>query len=141
MSKQRRRRYDSEFKRRAVEFVLAGEKSVPQIATDLGIELSSLYRWKREYLVGHDEATPDVSATATELDEELRPLLIKLENPLATGNQVRVDLAAVAGGPITVGLRYQVFGAGWWPAYNARLEESSAQVTLEYYGIVSQTTG
>ncbi|MDP7112494.1 MAG: mucoidy inhibitor MuiA family protein, partial [Myxococcota bacterium] len=78
---------------------------------------------------------------ARELDEELRPLLIKLENPLATGNQVRVDLAAVAGGPITVGLRYQVFGAGWWPAYNARLEESSAQVTLEYYGIVSQTTG
>ena len=56
MSKQRRRRYDSEFKRRAVEFVLAGDKSVPQIATDLGIELSSLYRWKREYLAGHDEA-------------------------------------------------------------------------------------
>ena len=78
---------------------------------------------------------------ARELDEELRPLLIKLENPLATGNQVRVDLAAVSGGPITVGLRYQVFGAGWWPAYNARLDEESAQVTLEYYGIVSQSTG
>ncbi len=72
MSKQRRRRYDSEFKRRAVAFVLAGDKSVLQIATDLGIELSSLYRWKREYLAGHDEAPPDVSATATELDEELR---------------------------------------------------------------------
>lgn len=78
---------------------------------------------------------------ARELDEELRPMLIKLENPLATGNQVRVDLASDAGGKVTVGLRYQVFGAGWWPAYNARLDETSAQVTLEYYGIVSQSTG
>ncbi len=78
---------------------------------------------------------------ARELDEELRPLLIKLENPLATGMKVRVDVDATRSGEVTVGLRYQVFGARWWPAYNARLDEASSQVALEYYGIVSQATG
>ncbi len=78
---------------------------------------------------------------ARDLDEELQPLLIKLDNPLATGMTVRVDVDADAAGEVTVGLRYQVFGAGWTPAYNARLDAASSQVTLEYYGIVSQQTG
>ncbi len=80
-------------------------------------------------------------ARASELDEQLSPLLVKLENPLATGMRVRVDLESGGGGAVTVGLRYQVFGARWWPSYNARLNGESEQVTLEYYGIVSQETG
>ncbi len=78
---------------------------------------------------------------AKELDEELQPLLIKLENPLATGMTVRVDVDAARGGEATVGLRYQVYGARWRPAYNARLEEQTGHVTLEYFGLVSQETG
>jgi uncharacterized protein (TIGR02231 family) len=78
---------------------------------------------------------------AKELGEKLQPLLIKLENPLATGMQVRVDLEADKAGPVEIGLRYQVGGARWWPAYNARLDEASGHVALEYYGIVSQQTG
>jgi uncharacterized protein (TIGR02231 family) len=78
---------------------------------------------------------------AEELGEELQPLLIKLENPLATGNKVKVELQADAAGPVEVSLRYQVHGAAWWPAYNARLDEKSGHVSLEYYGIVSQGTG
>lgn len=78
---------------------------------------------------------------AKELDEELQPLLIKLENPLATGMTVRVDLDTENKGKATVGLRYQVFGARWRPAYNARLDEETGHVTLEYFGLVSQETG
>jgi uncharacterized protein (TIGR02231 family) len=55
--------------------------------------------------------------------------------------RVRVDVDADQAGPVTVGLRYQVFGAQWRPAYNARLDDGASQVLLEYYGIVSQSTG
>jgi uncharacterized protein (TIGR02231 family) len=78
---------------------------------------------------------------AEELGEELQPLLVKLENPLATGNKVKVELQAEAGGAVEVSLRYAVYGASWWPSYNARLDEDSGHVSLEYYGIVSQSTG
>jgi len=78
---------------------------------------------------------------ARDLDEELSPALIKLDNPLATGMKVRVDVDALQQGVVTVGLRYQVFGAQWWPTYNARLDEASEQVSLEYFGIVAQSTG
>ena len=78
---------------------------------------------------------------AEELGEELQPLLIKLDNPLATGNKVKVELSADAAGSVEVSLRYQVHGASWWPAYNARLDEKSGHVSLEYYGIVAQSTG
>jgi uncharacterized protein (TIGR02231 family) len=78
---------------------------------------------------------------AEELGEELQPLLIKLDNPLATGNKVKVELQADTSGSVEVSLRYAVYGAGWWPAYNARLDEASSHVSLEYYGIVAQSTG
>lgn len=103
---------------------------------------------------------------AQELDEELRPLLVKLDNPLATGQKVRVDLDVERAGRIEVSLRYQVWGAGWSPSYNARLrtgasrdERSSArpagrvqdgpgnarlqgeQIEFEYQGVVVQSTG
>jgi uncharacterized protein (TIGR02231 family) len=94
------------------------------------------------------EAERDIAAQlrseqdrARDLDEELQPLMIKLNNPLATGMRVRVDVDADQAGPVTVGLRYQVFGAQWRPAYNARLDDGASQVLLEYYGIVSQSTG
>jgi len=78
---------------------------------------------------------------AKDLDEELSPLLIKLDNPLATGMTVRVDLEVDASDPLEVALRYEVFGANWAPSYNARLDEESGNVQLEYYGIVTQQTG
>lgn len=78
---------------------------------------------------------------AKDLDEKLSPLLIKLANPLATGMTVRVDLDATKAADVEIGLRYQVFGARWWPSYNARLDDASGRVDLEYYGMVAQSTG
>jgi len=76
---------------------------------------------------------------AQELDEELQPLLVKLDNPLATGQKVRVDLDVERAGEVEVSLRYQVWGAGWSPSYNARLE--GERIDFEYQGVVVQSTG
>jgi uncharacterized protein (TIGR02231 family) len=78
---------------------------------------------------------------AEEVEEKLRPLLVQLSDPLATGQSVRVDLDVAKAGKVTVALRYQVTGATWSPSYNARLDEGSGKVTLEYFGIVEQRTG
>lgn len=78
---------------------------------------------------------------AVQLGEQLQPLLIKLENPLATGMRVRVDLGSDRAQQVRLALKYQVQGAHWEPHYNARLNEEAGEVELEYFGVVSQTTG
>lgn len=78
---------------------------------------------------------------ANELAEDLEPFLIRLENPLATGQIVRVELRAEQPGPVTVAIRYQVDGASWAPSYNARYLSDTSKVGLEVFGIVTQTTG
>lgn len=78
---------------------------------------------------------------AAAFDEKIAPLLVKLANPMATGQQIRVDLDAAGPGEFQVGLRYQVAGARWWPAYNARLDPATGRVAVEYNGIVAQATG
>jgi uncharacterized protein (TIGR02231 family) len=78
---------------------------------------------------------------AEKVEEKLHPLLVQLSDPLATGQSVRVDVDAAKGGRSTVALRYQVAGATWSPSYNARLDEATGRVTLEYFGIIAQHTG
>ena len=41
------RKYTPEFKREAVNLVETSGKSVPQIARDLGISASILYKWQK----------------------------------------------------------------------------------------------
>nr|WP_274377476.1 transposase [Halanaerobium hydrogeniformans] len=45
----KRRTYTEEFKRDAVELSLNSDKSVKEIAEDLGINYGNLNRWRREY--------------------------------------------------------------------------------------------
>lgn len=47
MQKKRRPRYNSEFKRRAVE--LSKERGVETVAEELGISTSSVTRWRAQY--------------------------------------------------------------------------------------------
>lgn len=77
---------------------------------------------------------------AKELAEKLEPLLTKLDDPLATGQPVRVDVEVDKAGPVRVGLRYAVLGAGWSPSYSARLDPATGEVELEIYGVVAQST-
>ena len=76
---------------------------------------------------------------AQELGEELSPKLIKLDNPQATGQTVRVELDVERAGELRVALRYQVWGASWTPSYNARLADD--RMEFEYQGVVTQHTG
>jgi transposase len=48
-SKRRRRHYDEEFKRSAVEMLERGERSAVQLSRELGISDCSLGKWKRQY--------------------------------------------------------------------------------------------
>ena len=75
---------------------------------------------------------------ARELSEALQPLLVKMRNPTATGRTVRVDVEVQQ--EATIGLRYHVDGAGWSPAYNARLVGDD-RIELAYFGVVRQHTG
>jgi transposase len=47
--KQRRRYYDEEFKRNAVELLERGERSAVQLSRELGISDCALGKWKRQY--------------------------------------------------------------------------------------------
>jgi transposase len=48
-SKPRRRYYDAEFKRNAVELLERGERSAVQLSRELGISDCTLGKWKRQY--------------------------------------------------------------------------------------------
>lgn len=49
-----KRKFDAEFKKQAVKLLLDSEKSAAEIAQDLGIGTSMLYKWKRAYTSSPD---------------------------------------------------------------------------------------
>jgi transposase len=76
----KRRSYTEEFKRDAVELSLNSDKSVKEIAEDLGINYGNLNRWRREYRNkgkhafpgnGKQNLTPE-QKKIKELEDELR---------------------------------------------------------------------
>ena len=70
---QEHRKFDVDFKRNAVLMSLEPNKSVTQVATDLGIHIGVLSRWRRAYLKDSDNAFPGNGKLKPE-DEELRQL-------------------------------------------------------------------
>lgn len=67
-----RAKYDEEFKKNAVKLSYASPKSVKQVASDLGIAESMLYRWRKKYT-----AEGDKTRHAT-LEEENKALRLKI---------------------------------------------------------------
>ena len=67
-----RQRYDEEFKKNAVKLSYASSKTVKEVAGDLGISVSLLYRWRKKY-------TPEGEKTQFAMMEEENRAL-KLEN-------------------------------------------------------------
>lgn len=65
-------RYDENFKRSAVEFLLQGGKSVAAIATELGISTQSLKQWKKQ--LAALPATGPGQRSPSQLEEENRRL-------------------------------------------------------------------
>jgi len=68
-----RRKFDKEFKQRAVRLVLDGGRPAEMVARELGINSSMIHRWKREYLRDRDGSFPG-KGNLSDADEELRRL-------------------------------------------------------------------
>ena len=68
---EKRRTYDKEFKLSAVKMITESGKSVSQISRDLGINETSLHKWKKDYLSDRQNAFPGKGRMKPE-EEELR---------------------------------------------------------------------
>ena len=68
--KQRKKRFDKEFKISAVKIVLEGTQSIASLAKELGINSNTLQNWKQQYLREKSE-TPGVKLTQNEMEAEL----------------------------------------------------------------------
>ncbi len=82
MSKSVRTEYNTEFKDRAVNMVIRSDKSIAQIARDLGVIKSTLYAWVNKAKVSKIE---DNELTAEELFTELK----RVKNELAEVKEQR----------------------------------------------------
>ena len=74
-----RRKYDDEFKRSAVKLVVDQERSLSEVAKNLGVHENILHRWKREYLEDPVNAFPGIGHLKPE-DEEMRKLKKQLRD-------------------------------------------------------------
>ena len=67
-----RRRFTKEFKVEAVKVVKEGDKSVYQVAMDMGLAHSVLQRWVKQHDIDHGQGPP--GELTTQEREELRRL-------------------------------------------------------------------
>ena len=85
MSKKKiRTEYDKAFKFEAVKLSEKSNQNVEEVAKDLGIAVSNLHRWRREYRNASTQAFPGKGHQAEE-DEEVR----RLRQEVATLKQER----------------------------------------------------
>jgi transposase len=76
-----RRHYDENFKRHAVDLTLKGDRSVRQVADELGVNETMLYDWRRKYAPrpGAHTGTPENLENATKEIERLRSELVRMQ--------------------------------------------------------------
>jgi transposase len=72
-----RRTYDEDYKRHAVALTLQSGRRVSDVATELGINLTMLYEWRRQY-APQPRADTRVLATPEEKDAEIGRLRAEL---------------------------------------------------------------
>lgn len=75
--KQRRKRFEKDFKISAVKMVLEGKQTLVSIAREIGINSNTLQNWKQDYLRDKEDAFPGkgyqtpLEAENTRLKKEL----------------------------------------------------------------------
>ena len=71
----RLRKYDKAFKQNAVDLTLRSDRSVKDLAKELGITEHALYRWRHEYMTSPNKL-PDTKypRSPEQKDEEIRRL-------------------------------------------------------------------
>ena len=69
-----RRKYDDQFKSDAVNLAMSSEKSMSEVARELGVPDGCLGRWKRDYLNTLDGDASEVGAKRlpSDIEKELR---------------------------------------------------------------------
>ena len=75
----KRRRYAREFKLEAVQLARESEKTVAEVARDLGVSPSLLHRWIQQLEVRDPEVAFPGHGKVTEPEEEVRRLRRELE--------------------------------------------------------------
>ena len=81
MSVQRRRKYDSDFKRNAVQLSEEPGRTIAEVAENLGIARDLLYRWRREHQAREGLAFPGHGREALSPQEQrIRELERKLKD-------------------------------------------------------------
>ena len=78
-SNKHRQEYTPDFKREAVNLVETSGKSVPQVAKDLGISDSILYKWQKQLGNQGEQAFPG-KGHQTQAEEDLRRLRLEVEH-------------------------------------------------------------
>ena len=75
-----RRRYDEQFKRRAVELTERGDRTVREVARELGMGEDLLSAWRRDFGVTFRRGVPMPTQprSVTEIERENRELRAKL---------------------------------------------------------------
>lgn len=77
----KKRQFTQEFKKEAVEYSLSSEKSVEEVARDLGISPHNLSRWRREYRKRGELAFPGHGKeNLTPQEEKVRKLQKELND-------------------------------------------------------------
>jgi transposase-like protein len=70
ISMKNQRKYDREFKLNAVKLYREGNKSLVKLATDLGVPMTTLAQWVKQFKEHGDESFPG-SGTLSPCNEEL----------------------------------------------------------------------
>ena len=90
----KKRQFTQEFKKEAVEYSLASEKSVEEVARDLGISPHNLNRWRREYRKRGELAFPGHGKEKfTPQEEKVRKLQKELNDVTIERDILKVALA------------------------------------------------
>lgn len=68
------RQFSKQFKMDAVELTAKGEKSIKEIAEDLGLRPALLYRWRQKYFTAKEDAFPGTGNAKDAETERIRQL-------------------------------------------------------------------
>jgi len=72
----KRKEYDEDFKKRAVQLSYHSDRTVQSVVESLGISHSMLYRWRQKY---GEQGEKTAEAVQTEAERQLRKRIAELE--------------------------------------------------------------
>ncbi|MFC4944485.1 DUF4139 domain-containing protein [Pseudonocardia sp. GCM10023141] len=105
---------------------------VAEIGTAVAAQLVEVAASRRGHAERREEALYAVRAAQAELD--------RLRSSGRSRRDAVIGVESDGAGELELELTYVVDGAGWSPAYDARLD-NAGQVALTWYGMVTQATG